>query len=147
MLYDNNRSDMRSDDYGPEPVALDIVQMAEGNYYFRSAVWTGEYLQTTLMNIRPGGDIGLEKHPDTDQMILVIEGWGLVSMGQERDRADYKKRVKSGSAIFVPAGIWHNVTNTGKRSLKLISVYAPPEHPHGTVHKTQQDAQIAEQGY
>lgn len=147
MIYHNNRNDMRSDDYGPEPVALDIVQMAEENNYFRSTVWTGEHLQTTLMNIRPGGDIGLEIHPDIDQMLLVMEGWGLVSMGQERDRADYKRRVKSGSAIFVPAGTWHNMVNTGKRPLKLISVYAPPAHPHGTLHKTQLDAQNAEQSY
>ena len=65
-------------------------------------------------------------------------------MGKRRDKLDFERRVYDEFAIMVPAGTWHNVINTGKVPLKLYSIYAPPQHPRGTVHATKADAMAAE---
>jgi mannose-6-phosphate isomerase-like protein (cupin superfamily) len=123
-------------DFGPNPFTTDIVKAAKCNENFRTALWTGTRLQVTLMCIPPGSDVGLEVHPHTDQMLFVAEGCGLTMMGGSRDSVTYQQPVYEHSTILVPAGSWHNVVNTGNKPLKLFSVYAPPEHPHGTVHAT-----------
>jgi len=128
-------------DYGPEPFVVNIEQAARQNNYFRLALWTGRHLQLTLMSIGVGEDIGLELHPDVDQFIRIEEGQGLVKMGDKKDRLDFHRKVAAGYAIFIPAGKWHNLINTGNTPLKLYSIYAPPEHPHGTVHETKEDAE------
>jgi len=127
-------------DYGPDPFAVNIAQAARQNENFRTALWTGEHLQLTLMSIRAGDDIGLEMHPDVDQFLRVEEGQGLVMMGNSVDNLHFRQRVGGGYAIVIPAGIWHNLINTGPMPLKLYSIYAPPQHPHGTVHETKKDA-------
>lgn len=93
------------------------------------------------MNINAKEDIGLEMHPDVDQFIRIEEGQGLVLMGDSHDRLYYQERVYPGYVIFIPAGKWHNVINTGCTPLKLYSIYAPPEHPWGTVHRTKEDGE------
>lgn len=128
-------------DYGPEPFVVNIEEATKQNNYFRIALWTGCHLQLTLMSIRVGEDIGLEMHPDVDQFIRIEEGQGLVQMGDRRDRLDFQRRVYDDYAIFIPAGKWHNLINTGNTPLKLYSIYAPPEHPHGTIHETKEDAE------
>ncbi len=128
-------------DYGPAPFVINIEEATKQNNYFRIALWTGRYLQLTLMSIRVGEDIGLEMHPDVDQFIRIEEGQGLVKMGDRRDCLDFQRNVSDDYAIVIPAGKWHNVINTGNTPLKLYSIYAPPEHPHGTVHKTKEDAE------
>ncbi|MFO7296749.1 MAG: cupin domain-containing protein [Clostridia bacterium] len=128
-------------DYGPEPFVVNIKQATLQNDNFRTALWTGKYLQLTLMTINVGEDIGLEMHPDVDQFIRIEQGQGLVMMGDDKDNLSYRQRVYEDYAIFIPAGKWHNVINTGRVPLKLYSIYAPPEHPRGTVHKTKKDAQ------
>lgn len=128
-------------DYGSEPFVVNIQHAALQNNNFRIALWTGKYLQLTLMSINTGEDIGLEMHPDVDQFIRIEQGQGLVLMGDDRDNLNYRRRVYDGYVVLIPAGKWHNVINTGHVPLKLYSVYAPPEHPHGTVHKTKEDAQ------
>ncbi|GAA0471546.1 cupin domain-containing protein [Alkalibacillus silvisoli] len=127
-------------DHGPNPYTVNIEEATLLNDNFRTALWTGEYLQLTLMNIEPGDDIGLEIHRDHDQFLRVEDGLGLVQMGDRRDRLDFQRQVSDNDAIFIPAGKWHNLINTGRRSLKLYSLYAPPEHPHGTVHRTKEEA-------
>lgn len=134
-------------DYGKEPFVLNIDKATKKNDTFRTALWTGDHFQVTLMSIGVGEDIGLEIHPDVDQFIRVEQGQGLVEMGETEDQLDYKKKVYDDYAIMIPAGKWHNLTNTGKEPLKLYSIYAPPEHPFGTVHKTKADAIAAEEGY
>ena len=119
-------------DHGPQPYVVNIEELTIGNDTFRTAAWTGANMQMTLMAIQPGEDIGLEVHTDHDQFLRVEQGLGLVQMGASDD------------AIFVPAGTWHNVTNTGDVPLKLYSIYAPAEHPHGTVHATKAEADAAE---
>jgi mannose-6-phosphate isomerase-like protein (cupin superfamily) len=131
-------------DYGPEPFVININEVTKQNPTFRTALWTGKYLQVTLMSINVGEDIGLEIHPDTDQFLRVEEGEGIVKMGKDRNNLNFERRVSDDSAILVPAGIWHNVINTGNKPLKLYSIYAPPHHPHGTVHLTKADAEAAE---
>lgn len=128
-------------DYGPCPFVVNIEEITKQNDYFRIALWTGEYLQLTLMNINPDDDIGLEMHPDVDQFIRIEEGQGFVMMGDRRDQLDFRAKVYDDYAIFIPAGKWHNLINTGRTPLKLYSIYAPPEHPRGTVHETKEDAE------
>ncbi|WP_218070336.1 cupin domain-containing protein [Desulfuribacillus alkaliarsenatis] len=137
--HDQHR--MKLKDYGPEPYVVNIEKATKQNDNFRTALWTGEYLQLTLMSIDVGDDIGLEIHHDHDQFIRIEEGEGIVQMGDKKHQLDYYRKVSDDYAIFIPAGKWHNLTNTGRRPLKLYSIYAPPEHPRGTVHKTKRDAE------
>ena len=134
-------------DYGPDPFAVNIEKAAEQNNTFRTALWTGKHLQLTLMSLNVGEDIGLEVHPNLDQFIRIEEGQGVVMMGDSRDNLNFRRRVGENYAFIIPAGKWHNLINTGNRPLKLYSIYAPPQHPHGTVHKTKADAQAAEAGH
>ena len=120
-------------DQGPLPMALDVAQAARQNNNFRIAVWTGVHMQMTLMAIPPCGEVGLELHPDTDQFIRIEQGKALVKMGECKDALNYLQNAGCGDAIFIPAGTWHNIINTGTEPLKLYSVYAPPHHPRGTV--------------
>lgn len=127
-------------DQGGEPFVVDINQATRQNHTFRTALWTGKHLQVTVMSIDIGDDIGLEMHPDTDQFLRIEQGRGLVRMGKRKDQLDFEKTVKDDDAIMVPAGTWHNVINIGDVPLKIYSIYAPSEHPFGTVHKTKRDA-------
>lgn len=128
-------------DYGPEPFVVNIEEATKQNNNFRIALWTGCHLQLTLMSINIGEDIGLEIHPNIDQFIYIEEGQGLVKMGDRKDRLDFQRKVYDGYALIIPAGKWHNLINTGNKPLKLYSIYAPPQHPFGTVHKTKEDAE------
>lgn len=131
-------------DHGREPLVLNIHELTKHNNSFRTAIWTGEHLQVTLMTLQVGEDIGLEMHPDTDQFLRIEEGEGLVQMGSAEHHLSLEKYVYEDSAIIVPAGSWHNLTNIGHMPLKLYSIYAPPEHPFGTVHQTKAEAIAAE---
>ena len=126
-------------DFGGRPFVVDVARAALSNSDFRSALWTGEHLQLTVMSIMQGDDVGLEIHPHLDQMLYVVDGTGLVQMGDNRDDLYFEQPVFEGSAIFVPANTWHNLTNTGESNLVLYSVYAPPGHDFGTVHRTKAD--------
>ena len=131
-------------DYGKQPFVLNIEQATLDNDKFRVAKWTGKNLQMTLMSIAVGDDIGLEVHEDHDQFLRIEQGNGLVQMGPAEDTLDFEQPASDDFAIFVPAGTWHNVTNTGDTPLKLYSIYAPPEHAPGTIHATKADAEAAE---
>ena len=127
-------------DVGPEPVVINITRASLYNTNYRTALWTGEHMQLTVMSLPVEGEIGLEVHPDLDQFIRIESGFGEVMMGPEEDKLNYRTPVLSGYAIIIPAGTWHNLINTGNRPLKLYTIYAPPEHPHGTVHETKEIA-------
>lgn len=131
-------------DYGPKPFVTNIRCAALENSNFRKALWTGSHLQLTLMRVPAGGEIGLELHGDTDQFLRVESGTGMVLMGSEKDILNYRKKVGGADVILIPANTWHNVVNTGNCPLVLYSIYAPPHHPHGTVHKTKAQADAAE---
>lgn len=143
-MSESSRQQMALKDYGPKPFVVNIEKATNQNRNFRTALWTGENLQVTLMSIKVGEDIGLEIHPTVDQFIRVEEGWGIVKMGDSKDNLTFMKRVYNNDAIMVPAGTWHNLINAGNQPLKLYTIYAPPEHPRGTVHKTKAEAQSAE---
>ncbi len=131
-------------DYGAEPAVLNIDEYTLANDNFRAALWTGKQLQVTLMSIPVKGEIGLELHPHTDQFLRIEEGTGKVMMGDSRDTLNYTAAVGPDFAVFVPAGKWHNLVNTGDTPLKIYSIYSPVEHPHGTLHKTLEEAAAAE---
>ena len=132
---------LTADDFGPEPFVVNLACAAAQNPFFRRTLWTGCHLQLTLMSIPPCGEIGLEVHPDDDQFLWLAEGQGIVKMGPCRDTLTFCRQAGSGDAVFIPAGSWHNVRNTGKCPLKLFSIYAPPHHPEGTVQCTKRDAE------
>ncbi|KIL49046.1 cupin domain-containing protein [Jeotgalibacillus campisalis] len=137
----------RMPDYGPAPYVVNINEATLQNNAYRTALWTGTHLQLTLMSLNPGEDIGLEMHPNLDQFLRVEQGQGVVQMGNNKDNVDFQSNIMDDSAIFIPAGTWHNLINTGGIPLKLYSIYAPPNHPFGTVHATKADAIAAEEGY
>lgn len=136
---DNNSNILR--DYGPEPFVVNIEEATKQNNNFRVALWTGEHLQLTLMSINVGDDIGLEIHPHLDQFIRIEEGQGLVKMGKKKDMLNFQANVSDDFAFIIPAGTWHNLINTGNKPIKLYSIYAPPQHPFGTIQKTKKDAE------
>lgn len=131
-------------DYGPEPFAVNINKATMKNNYFRTALWTGHHLQLTLMSINPGEDIGFEMHPDVDQFICIEDGQGLVKMGDAENMLDFEAYVSKDYAFIIPAGKWHNLINIGGKPIKLFSIYAPPQHPHGTIHQTRAAAHAEE---
>jgi mannose-6-phosphate isomerase-like protein (cupin superfamily) len=135
---------LQSKDYGPKPYVADISNLSVQNQNFRTAIWTGCHMQMTLMSIPPCGDIGLEMHPDTDQLIRVEQGYAMVRMGACEKEQGFVRHAGKGDVVFIPAGTWHNIINNGNCPLKVSSVYAPPNHPAGTVQKTQKDAQNEE---
>lgn len=146
IQIEDRADNMGFTDQGKQPFVINIEEAAERNRTFRTAIWTGTHLQVTLMSIGIGEDIGLEVHPDVDQFLRIEEGHGFVQIGDTKTNLNFEKRVSENSAIMVPAGKWHNLTNTGNKPLKLYTIYAPPEHPFGTVHQTKADAMAAEEG-
>lgn len=145
--YQGNMFNQALGDYGPEPFAINIAKATRQNNTFRTALWTGNHLQLTLMSIPVGGDIGLENHPNLDQFIRIEQGRGLVKMGNNKDNLDFQRRVCGDYVFIIPAGTWHNLINIGDVPIKLYSIYAPPQHPRGTVHRTKAEALEAEHGY
>ena len=105
------------------------------NEDFRRVVFTGPNTQLVLMTLRPGEDIGLETHDGHDQFLRIEAGRGYVQMDGKRTD------IEDGSAVVIPAGVEHNVVNTSNdESLRLYTLYSPPEHPDGTVHHTKREA-------
>jgi len=131
----------RITDIGPQPQAFDIERATKDNTSYRSVAWSGRYLQVTLMSIPVGGDIGLEAHPETDQFIRLDAGEGRVQMGSAKDQLTFEKDVSDGWCVLVPAGTWHNVTNTGDAPMQVYTVYAPAHHKPDKVHATQAAAE------
>jgi mannose-6-phosphate isomerase-like protein (cupin superfamily) len=123
----------------------DIEKVTMESSTFRTVVFTGEHTQLTVMSLRPGEDIGLESHPNLDQFIRIEKGQARVELGQTQENIDETHDVEEDWAVIVPAGVWHNVVNTGTSDVKLYSLYSPPEHADGTVHETKADAEAAEQ--
>ena len=111
-----------------------IATEAEKSPDFRRVLWTGEHTQLVVMTIPPGGEIGEETHEDTDQILT----WKAIVSGSE-------KNVAQGDLVVVPAGHKHNFVNTGPNPLILYTVYGPPEHADGAVHKTKEEADRLEE--
>ena len=116
----------------------DIVELARGNDAFRREVVTGEHSQVVVMTVPTGGEIGEEVHEGVDQLLIFVEGEGEAVLDGARSP------VAPNRLVFVRAGTRHNFVNTGAGPLRLVTVYAPPEHPPGTVHQTKEEADAAE---
>ncbi|MCU0519321.1 MAG: cupin domain-containing protein [Anaerolineae bacterium] len=117
-----------------------IEKQTLDNGYFRQVLFTGEHLQLVVMCLQGGEEIGNEIHGDVDQFFRIEEGEAkFVFSGAE------EHVVGDGDAVVVPAGTWHNVINTSATErLRLYTIYTPPNHPDGTVHKTKAEADAAE---
>ena len=110
------------------------------NDNFRQVLFTATHAQLVLMCLRPGEDIGDEVHLNVDQFFRIEQGEANFVFGENKERA-----VHEGDAVIVPAGTFHNVVNTSKTAmLKLYTIYSPPNHPDGTVHRTKTEAAAAE---
>jgi mannose-6-phosphate isomerase-like protein (cupin superfamily) len=130
-------------DRGPEPFVVNIEDATLSNANYRTTLWTGVHLQMTVMSIPPGGDVGLEVHSDRDQFLRIEAGRARVQMGPTETDLTFDRDVEDDWVVLVPAGSWHNITNIGADALQLYSLYAPPEHPHGTTHVTKAAADAA----
>jgi mannose-6-phosphate isomerase-like protein (cupin superfamily) len=128
-------------DIGPQPQTFDLENATRDNPHYRAVAWSGRYLQVTLMSIPVGSDIGLEMHPKTDQFLRVDAGRGRVQMGPRKDDLRLDEEVSDGWCVLVPAGSWHNITNTGDEALQLYAIYAPVHHKPGKVHATAKEAE------
>ncbi len=117
----------------------DIESRTIRNDHFREVLFTGPNLQLVVMTLGPGEEIGVERHEGHDQFIRVESGEGEAILEGERHP------LKDGSAVVIPAGVKHNVVNVSREnSLRLYTLYGPPQHPDGTVHHTKRDAEMAE---
>lgn len=115
-----------------------IVELAKRNPYFREVLSTGPHSQIVVMSIPPNGEIGEEVHDGVDQVLVFVAGEGVANVDGEWSV------VVPDRLVQVPAGARHNVINTGGTDLRLYTVYAPPEHAPGTIHRTKAEADAAE---
>lgn len=119
-----------------------IEKLTEDNNYFRQVLFTGQHQQLVVMSLLPNEEIGMEVHDVTDQFFRVEQGEGKVIMNGE------EKTIKEGDAIVVPAGAQHNIVNASSTmSLKLYTIYSPPHHKDGTIHKTKVEAEADEEDH
>ena len=110
------------------------------NKYFRQVLFTGKHAQLVVMCVEPGEELGNEVHENVDQFFRIEQGEARFVFNEKEERP-----VRAGDAVVVPAGTYHNVINTSKTApLKLYTLYSPPNHPDGTVHKTRAEAEAAE---
>ena len=117
---------------------FEIAVVAEKSADFRRVLWTGKHTQLVIMTIPPGGEIGEETHEENDQILSFVSGLGkAVIEGEE-------KPLKPGDIVVVPAGTKHNFLNNGPNPLVLYTVYGPPDHADGVVHRTKEEADAAE---
>ena len=111
-----------------------IEALTEGNRDFRRVLFTGGHMQLVLMALKPGEEIGAEVHATHDQFFRIEKGHGEIRLDGVRNK------IAAGDAIIVPAGVRHNLINTGKHRLRLYTLYAPPEHADGLVEATKAKA-------
>lgn len=129
-------------DHGPNPFVFDIEEYTIKNDNYRISLWTGKFMQMTLMSLKMGEEIGLELHDDIDQFIRIESGKGKLLIGDSEDNL-MEIEVEDDFGIMIPAGKWHNLINISDQPLKLYSIYSPVEHPFGTIHKTEKEGKEA----
>lgn len=115
--------------------SINIEEKTLNNMHFREVLYTTPRTQVVVMTLQPGEEIGLEKHEGHDQFIRIESGEGIAILDGEQHR------LEDGVALVIPAGTQHNVLNTSRsEAMRLYTIYAPPEHPDGTIHKTKAEA-------
>jgi mannose-6-phosphate isomerase-like protein (cupin superfamily) len=118
-----------------------IEDLTVNNNDFRRVIYTAQHMQLVLMSLGAGEDIGEEVHEESDQFFRIETGTGEVWM------SGVATAIKDGCAIVIPAGVRHNIKNTGRTPLKVYTLYAPPHHANGTVHATRADAEAADEHF
>ncbi len=117
-----------------------IERTTEKNHHFRNVLFTGQYLQLVVMCLQPEEEIGNEVHPDVDQFFRIERGKAKFIFNGEEEHL-----VGAGDAVVVPAGTHHNVINaSATKHVRLYTIYSPPQHAAGTVHKTKAEAEADE---
>ncbi len=116
----------------------DLKNEALANTFFRRVIETGESMQVVIMSIEPGSEIGMEVHPDNEQFLLNVAGQGKVVLNGEEGEFN------EGDMVLVRAGVQHNFVNAGNEPMRIITLYSPPHHAPGTVHKTKAEADASE---
>lgn len=129
------------EDVGPKQSVFNLEEATRKNSDYRQVAWSGKYLQVTLMSIKPGDSIGLEAHPQNDQFLRLDQGKGKCVMGPSKDNLNFEQEVTDGWGICVPAGIWHDVINTGDEDMRLYAIYAPVHHAPGIIQATADEAE------
>jgi mannose-6-phosphate isomerase-like protein (cupin superfamily) len=113
-----------------------IEKLALKNTYFRHVLFTAKHSQLVVMCLEPGEEIGDEVHANVDQFFRIERGDARFVFDEKEQRL-----VHDGDGVVVPAGTYHNVVNASKTApLKLYTIYSPPNHPDGTVHRTKAEA-------
>ena len=119
-----------------------IEELTLANTYFRQVIFTAPHSQLVLMSLLPKEEIGTEMHANVDQFFRIEKGQGKVIMNGEENT------IGDGDAIVVPAGTTHNLINTSQTDeLKLYTIYSPPNHPDGKIHKTKAEAMADEEDH
>lgn len=131
-------------DQGARPFVTNLNQDAINNTYFRATRWTCKNMQLTLMSVPIDSDIGLDVHLNSDQLFYIERGSALVLMGRCQECLDYQSQIYNDYTVLVPAGIWHNIINTGHDELKMFSIYAPSLHPHGSIYESKEEEEVYE---
>lgn len=119
----------------------DIEEKTLANSNFREVLYTGKHLQLVVMCLKPGDDIGEEVHDHVDQFFRVEQGEAKVLIDGE------ESVIKEDMVAIVPAGSLHNVINISDIDLKLYTIYSPPNHPDGTIHKDKAEADKYEEDH
>lgn len=122
-----------SSDFGGKPFIVDMHKASIHNEHFRSTFWTGKKMQLSLMNIQPGLDLGLGMNPVEEDFFLVESGHGVIHLGEHSDVLPINQPIYPDSAIFVPAGTWRNIINTGTEPLKLYNMSSAPYYECSSV--------------
>lgn len=120
--------------------SANIEELTLQNEYFRAVLYTDERLQLVVMSLKPGEDIGEEVHT-LDQFIRVEKGEGKSVLDGE------EHALRDGSVVIIPSGVMHNIVNMGSGPMKLYTLYAPPNHAPGTIHKNKAEAEASEEHY
>ena len=119
----------------------DIENETLHNVAFRKVLYTSTHSQLVVMSLVPGEDIGEEIHDDVDQFFRVEQGEGKVMLGEDTET------IKDGTSVVVPQGVRHNIINTGTVPMKLYTLYMPPHHKDGVLHKTKEEAEADDEHF
>lgn len=139
LLPDAEKYSKKIIDRGNDPIIFSPAKEARNYDNYRTALWTGENMQIVTMALDAGEEIPTELHEDTDQMIGVTDGKAEILIGRYPDRLTSLGSMRGGEWAIVPAGFYHKVKNSSPAPLRLITVYAPPHHPYGTVQKNSEE--------
>ncbi|MBP9698198.1 MAG: cupin domain-containing protein [Candidatus Moranbacteria bacterium] len=118
-----------------------IEQATLANEYFRKVLYTDKKAQLVVMSLQPGEEIGMEVHKIEDQFIRVEKGSGKAIV------SGIESILEDGVAVVIPAGTEHNIINTSAAPMKLYTLYSPPHHKDGTIHKTKEEAELSEEHF